>query len=149
MEPAIVGQEFYWKEWPLHVTIASVFAVDWNDELLGKLEALVSSTPAMVVQAVDEGFWGKEGAYHCAILEKSPDIMEFHNRVYSLLTEYGAIFNEPEFHGDGYSPHSTIQKHFRLNIGDTAELTSLSIVDMFPNKDHEQRRILSTHSFKH
>lgn len=74
-------------------------------------------------------------------LEKNPQLMQFYNRIHNLLLEAGAVFNEPQFEGKNYTPHSTIQKHGGLEIGETVVLDNLAIVDMFPNQDGYQRKI--------
>jgi 2'-5' RNA ligase len=147
LEPVEVGFEFFWKDYPLHVTLASVFALDWEtDDLISKLKNMLAALPAVETKVVDESRWGDEGQYHMMILEKNEEIIKLHNRIHKFLIDSGAVFNQPEFEGEGYIPHSTIQKHARLNPGDQVRINTLTILDMFPNGDGYQRRIGSTFS---
>lgn len=67
--------------------------------------------------------------------------MKLYNQIHQFLLRSGAVFNQPEFEGEGYIPHSTIQQHARLNAGDSVRISSLTILDMFPNNDGYQRKI--------
>ncbi len=149
LEPVAEGYEFFWKDYPLHVTLASVFAVEWDDtDLLKKLTVLLANKKAVTTRAVQEGYWGDKGQYHVMLLEKTPAITNLHQEVHKLLLQSGAKFNQPEFEGEGYVPHSTIQKHARLYLGETIQINSLTLLDMFPNQDGYQRKIGPTISFK-
>jgi len=147
IEPVDVGTEFYWKDWPLHVTLASVFAIEWEDDLVNELQETISSHAPLLVTATEKAYWGENKEYHCMLLERCTELMNLHMKIHNLLLQYGAVFNEPEHHGEGYIPHSTIEKNTRLHIGDQVVLNSLSIVDMFPNHDHEQRRVTQIFTF--
>lgn len=142
-----IGTEFDWKNWPQHVSIASVFAVEWSDELLQSLKQIVENCSVFATTVVDEAYWGKNGEYHCSLLEKSPEILRLHNNIHTLLVTYGATFNEPDHHGIGFVPHSTKQQNIKPAVGDHLQLTSLSIIDMFPHKDHLKRRVTHTFNF--
>ena len=149
LEPVDEGYEFFWKDYPLHVTIASVFAAEWNDtNLLKKLTTLLATKKAVTTRAVKEGYWGDKAQYHVMLLEKNSAIMDLHQDIHELLLRSGAVFNQPEFEGQGYIPHSTIQKHARLYPGETIQINSLTVLDMFPHQDGYQRKIGPTIYFK-
>lgn len=71
-------------------------------------------------------------------------LTKLHLHVLKELEDGGLVLNDPQFARDGYLPHSTVQKHARLNKGDRVKFTSLSIIDMFPNKDPYMRKVLRT-----
>lgn len=148
LEPAEEGLEFFWKDYPLHITLASVFAVDWEStNLFDKLTKLLAEQKPVTVKAVKEDYWGKNKEYHMVELEKTPEIMELHHKILKALLEAGAVFNEPQYAGDGFVPHSTIQKHARLHVGDQVSISDLTILDMFPGKDGYKRKLLRTIRF--
>lgn len=132
----------------MHVTIASVFAVDWSDELKNELRNIVENHAPITLAAIKEGYWGSTKKFHCSIMDKSSDITSFHNKVFDLLLNHGAKFNEIQYHGEGFIPHSTYQKNARVAVGEKAKLKSLSIIDMFPNGDHLERLVTDTITFK-
>ncbi len=148
LEPVKEGTQFYWKDWPLHVTIASVFDVEWSKELHDELQKIAEDQRPISLRAVEVGYWGEVDRYHCAILEKTPDIMSLHNKVFQLLKKHSATFNEIQYHGEGFVPHSTYQKHAHVSTDDTVTIGSFSIVDMFPNGDHLERVVTKTLQLK-
>lgn len=146
LEPAEEGFEFFWKDYPLHVTLASVFAIDWKaNDAPSKLEDLLATVPVVETKAIKEGHWGDESQYHVMLLEKNEEITELHNLIHRFLLESGVVFNQPEFEGEGYIPYSTIQKHARLDPGDPVQIHSITILDMFPHEDGYQRKIGPTY----
>ena len=148
MEPASEGHVFDWKQWPLHTTLAGVFAADWDaHDLESQIEHIANTQSPIEVAATTETFWGTEGEYHVMLLEKTPDILELHMKIHTLLHKCGAALNDPEYAGDGFVPHSTMQQHAHLQKGEKALLTSLSIIDMFPDGDGYKRKVVRTLQF--
>ncbi len=139
LEPIEEGIEFFWKDWPLHVTLAGVFAVDWAATgLFEKLSMVLASQKPVVVEAEEESYWGANNEYHMMQLQKTPEIMALHNKIIEILKKSGAVFNEPQYVGDGFVPHSTLQKHARLHVGDVVRINGVTLVDMFPHGDGYQ-----------
>ena len=148
LETVEEGQEFFWKDWPQHVTIASVLSMDMTRDFIGQVEKLLLDYEVFLVEAESEGFWGINNDYHVMLLKKSPEILFLHTELHELLIQNGAVFNEPQFEGYGYVPHTTIQKDGRLNVGDTATVQSVNIIDMFPNAEGFQRKVVKTLEMK-
>lgn len=140
-----VGTEFLSSNWPLHSTIADTFAIDWDEPtVVEKLTELLSShTPATSV-VEDDRFFGDEGQVQVALLRKTDDLVKLHRDVIELLEQGGRKPNDPQFAKEGFLPHSTVQKHARLNKGDEVTFNALTIIDMFPDGDPYQRKIVST-----
>jgi 2'-5' RNA ligase len=148
MEPVAEGRVFDWKQWPLHTTLAGVFAVDWDaHDLESQLEYIASTQSIVEVTATTDVYWGAGGEYHVMLLEKTPALLELHMKIHALLYECGAVLNDPEFAGDGFVPHSTMQQHAYLKKGEKALLTSFSIIDMFPDQDGYKRKVVRTLPF--
>ncbi len=148
MEPVSDGYVFGWKEWPLHTTLAGVFAADWvESDLESHIERIAQLQSPVEVTATTDTHWGAEGEYHVMLLEKNPALFELHMQIHTALQTCNAVLNDPQFAEDGFVPHSTIQKHARLHKDETALLTSLSIIDMFPGEDGYKRRIVRTLPF--
>lgn len=146
LEPLTEGDEFTAATyWPLHVTLVSNFVVDWNStDLLKKLHDLLAKTHPVHVVAGDDEFFGGARNVRVTILDMTPELMTFHKQIITILEDAGAVFDEPEFGGDGYRAHATVQKAHRLHKGDRVLIDEVTIVDMFPNQDSTRRRILKT-----
>lgn len=131
--------DFFWKDWPLHVTLADVFAIDWQQPgLQERLATLLSRQPVVESTVTGELHWGPTEAMELA---PTPRLISLHRQLCELLLEYGAVFNQPQYVMDGYTPHSTIQKSGRLQIGQAVRLDQATIIDMFPDGDGYQRRL--------
>lgn len=145
LEPLKDGTEFSFKDWPEHITIASVFAVDCSiRDLFNELSTLLITQKTINLEIEQAADWGKNSEIPVFILQKTPQIMDLHTKIANVLQVAGAVFNEPEYINGGFIPHCTKQSNSTLNIGDTICISSISIVDMFPNKDGYMRRITKT-----
>lgn len=133
------------SEWPLHITLADVFAINRQSSHIDELlSSKFSHHPSVKTTAIQDSILGTT---HVVLLDKTPELLSLHTEVIVLLEENGAIFNTPEFNKAGFIPHSTIQQSERLNSGDEIEINSLSLIDMYPDNDWQERKILSTFSF--
>jgi len=137
--------EFSMKDWPLHVTLADVFAVDgeWTS-LLKDLNLSLKNEKAFFSQTIAKDFFGDDGSTKVILIENTAELRNLHETIISVLEKHGAVFNSPEYVNAGFKPHVTEQAESRLEIGDIVEFRSLTLVDMFPNKDPYQRKILGT-----
>lgn len=137
--------QFSASSWPLHATIVDTFAVDWNVTTMAEelTELLSLYAPATSV-IEDDRFFGDEGQVQVALLGKTDDLVKLHHDVIELLEQGGWKPNDPQFAKEGFLPHSTVQKHARLNKGDEVVFNALTIIDMFPGGDPYQRKVIKT-----
>lgn len=140
-----VGDEFVMTDWPLHVTLADIFAIDLkSSNIESKIMALAENLhPVQVVANADAIL----GTAHVVMLQKSSELTELHKCIMDLLERNGATFNTPEFTRDGFLPHCTIQPSGRLYAGDELTIDSVALVDMFPGGDWQHRRIIGVFRF--
>ena len=108
------------------------------------LTSLLVNQKQITTTAEDEDFWGDDKEYHVIKLKKNPEIATMHNSIVKTLKNSGAVFNEDRFVADGFIPHSTVQKHARLNTGDSVTINSVTLIDMFPKGDWRQRKVVWT-----
>ncbi len=143
------GTQYSAGSWPLHSTIADTFAIGWDEAtMIEKLTELLS-THAMATSVVEEDrFFGDQGQIQVALLRKTDSLVKLHYDVIGLLEQGGWKPNDPQFAKEGFLPHSTVQKHARLNQGDEVTFNALTIIDMFPNKDPYRRKVLKTIKIK-
>lgn len=143
LEPVSVGTEFAMADWPLHITVADVFAVDLGTGVEGELGSMLSGISPIVLVAGDDAVLG---VTQVVLIEKNHQLQDLHEQVISLLELYGAKLNVPEFTRSGFLPHSTVQKSGQLRKGDKIKVDTVSLVDMFPGGDWRRRRVLTNFS---
>ncbi len=141
LKPIDEGIEFEMSDWPVHVTLADVFAIDIHNGIEALLATLLSNQPAVSIKAGKESILGSAKVI---LLESNDAITNLHNRIIDVLVSKDAIFNSPEYTRNGFLPHSTIQPSGRLNEGDIEFIKSISVVDMFPGGDWRQRKVVRT-----
>ncbi len=140
-----IGTQFSASNWPLHSTIADTFAINWDDAIMvEKLAELLKDHSQATSEVEDDRFFGDNGQVQVALIKKTDDLVKLHYDVIALLERGGWKPNDPQFAKEGFLPHSTIQPYGRLNKGDEVTFNALSIIDMFPNEDPYQRKLLAT-----
>lgn len=138
-----VGFEFPREETPLHATLAGVFAINQTgDDIAAILNEGLDEERAFDIEGEVIESWGE--GLNVTTIKRSDEFDELYRKVQEILLNNSAVFNEPEYLGDGFRPHVTVQKSGRLGIGSTAVIRNVSLVDMFPNSDGNQRRIHAT-----
>jgi hypothetical protein len=140
LEPLEIDTEFTMANWPLHVTLADVFAVELDTGIEQKLTDLLANQLSISLLAGDDATLGTTNV---VLIDKNDKLQKLHDRIIDLLESNGAKFNTPEFTRTGFLPHSTIQKSGKLNYGDKIEIHTISLVDMFPGENWQQRKVLS------
>lgn len=144
-EEASEGTQFTSTNWPLHTTVVDTFAIDWNaPTMIRKLKRLLGAYPQATSVAKEDTFFGPEKQTQVVLLKKTDSLVKLHYDVIALLKEGGLKLNDPQFAREGFLPHATVQKHARLHKGDRVTFSALSLIDMFPDKDPYQRKVLKT-----
>lgn len=143
--PQSVPATFSALDWPLHVTILDTFKTDWPADILcNRMRQVASDTTAFEVLPMEQAMLGPDKNVPVRLLQKDAAMLSLHAAFLSLSDEGAFVFNTPEFVGKGFLPHATDQQDSRLELGKRYELTTLSLVDMFPHGDHMQRTIIET-----
>jgi hypothetical protein len=150
IQPVPVNYEYTMNDWPLHITLADVFSIDLNDEVIKKIVSFASAEKVLQALATQDSELGsKESPTSVTLIEKSPELQSLHDKLIELLGGYGAVFNSPQFTHKGYLPHCTIQRHSRINASDDLIIDDLSIIDMFVKSDWKRRKVISTVKLSH
>lgn len=145
LEEAEEGSEFYYTDFPLHVTLAGVFAINKNgEELKNELTKLLKDQQPVQVKADEKDMFGPAGDIAVMKIKKTPELMELYETIHEWLEGAGVEFNSPEYQGSGYIPHCTTQKSGSLKQREERILKSVSLIDLYPNKDGHRRKILKT-----
>ena len=144
-EDVAEGTVFPASNWPLHSTIADTFAIDWDiHAMTEKLAELLKDHLQATSVAEDDRFFGYNEEIQVTLIKKTDSLARLHYDVIELLEQGGWKPNDPQFAKEGFLPHSTVQLHGRLKKGDEVTFDALSIIDMFPNEDPHQRKVLRT-----
>lgn len=145
LEDIAEGSEFHYTEFPLHITLAGVFAVEKIEEdLVAELSNLLKDTHPISVEASRKDMFGPDKNIAVMRIAPTPDLANLHNLIHSWLVSCDAIFNSPQYQGVGYLPHSTFQKSGKLIAGEKRVFTSISLVDLYPHNDGYKRKITKT-----
>jgi len=139
------GAEFPSSSWPLHITIASNFTIKCSvSELLELLETTLSQSKPFELVAGKDEYFGPQKQTRVTLLHMNNAVKLLHGNVVSTLKSIGAIFDEPAYVRGGFRAHATVQAKIRLHEGDTVAVNGVSLVDMFPNSNPDQRKIIKT-----
>ena len=144
------GSEYSMKAWPLHVTLADVFAIEGNpDDLLVDLGELANSSRSFESSVTGEDWFGESSAgVHVMLIKKTDELQQLHESVLQVLEKYNVKFNNPAYIHDGFVPHSTVQNDSGLELGSSINFDSITLIDMFPNDNPYNRRVLGTVQFR-
>jgi len=112
--------------------------------MVEKLTQLLSSRTSATSVVENDRFFGDQRQVRVALLKKTDDLVKLHQDVIKVLERGGWEPNDPQFAKEGFLPHSTVQKHTRLNKGDEVIFNALTIIDMFPGENPYQRRVIKT-----
>lgn len=135
--------EFSSSSWPLHLTLADVFAIDWSEEVLKeKLVEIASTLKPVTSKATRDEYFGPNQDVHVVLVEKTNDLVSMHYHIVNLLKKGDIKFNNPQYSEEGFFPHSTVQKRAMVKPGDTVRVQNIALVDMFPDENPYQRKIL-------
>lgn len=145
LEDVPESTQFFWKDWPLHSTVVDVFAIDWDmPTMIKHLEELLASHAQATSLAEEGAFFGSEKQTEVVLLQKTDSLVKLHYDVVEMFEEGGLKLNNPQFAREGFLPHATVQKHARPNKGDEVAFNALTIIDMFPDEDPYQRKVIKT-----
>ncbi|MES2630525.1 MAG: hypothetical protein V4611_01050 [Patescibacteria group bacterium] len=141
-EPLEVGVEFEMTHWPLHITLADVFAFELNADIEQKFINLFIKC---LSQDVIMGDSSVLGTTNIILVEKNEKLQNLHTQIVDLLELNGTKFNNPEFTRKGFMPHVSVPHGGKLKKGDVFKIHSISLIDMFPDGDWQQRKVLSNY----
>lgn len=137
--------EFYYTDTPLHVTLAGVFKIDKDcDWLANELSKLLARQKPIEIQAKEKAMFGPSQDVAVMKIAENPVLINLHRAIHEWLESSNAVYNEPGYQGDGYIPHSTFQKRSLLTEGEKILIRSVSLIDLYPNQNGYQRKILKT-----
>jgi hypothetical protein len=148
-EPQEKFSDFTMTDWPLHVTILDTFKTEWQvSELSKALRDIALNTVPFDALPIKSALLGPDKDVPVKLLLLEGGLSDLHHKLLGLVDKGSFIFNTPDFVGEGFLPHATDQLNNKVEIGQKYHLESISLVDMFPNNDYTQRRVIDTFNFR-
>lgn len=142
------GAEFHFSEFPLHVTLAGVFATSLNGDELGEfLSDFVADVAPFELIGDEPAWFGPNQDVAVTTVLKTPELMQLYEALHRQLIAHGAVFNTPHYEGGGFLPHSSYQTTGQLQPGQKMPATAITLIDLFPNGDGYMRRFTKTFRF--
>jgi 2'-5' RNA ligase len=143
LEDVSIGYEFDMKDYPLHITLVDVHDFDWGDnKLKEKFQELIKQQQPFGVSALGFGALGPaDKPTKVTFIEKSPRLIELHEKIIKFLEASGAVFNNQEWNHEGFLPHSTIQKTGKVEEHSEITINNIALIDMFHESDWKKRKI--------
>lgn len=110
LEDTPEGSTYSYQDWPLHVTIADVFAIDWSvTMLIEELYRLLATYKPVSAIAADDAYFGAEKDIQVVLLDTSNEVIALHYNIVALLEHGNVRFNNPQFTRSGFVAHSTVR----------------------------------------
>jgi 2'-5' RNA ligase len=147
LENVHVGMEFAPADWPLHVTLADVFATNYSGKQLAEvLEHFVQNNHELSVQVEGETSFGPaENRVPVLLLQKTDKLQDLHDSLLDALEDAAVVFNDPQYMRDGFVPHVSRGVAAGLKVGDVCTVNNIALVDMFPSSNADRRKITVRH----
>jgi hypothetical protein len=141
------GDIFDSNNWPFHTTLADTFAINLLDDDLFKQLGSIAKNRKVVITGHADYHFGKQNETRVMLLKPTKELIDFHSDIIDILIEKGAIFNDPQYTKAGFIGHVTQQAHRTIQIDDTVKLSSIALIDMFPDKNPYKRRVIKLINF--
>jgi 2'-5' RNA ligase len=126
------NSEFYYTDFPLHITLAGVFKTNHDGAWLANgLAKLLSSQRKFGIEADEKTMLGPNQNIAVMKIKKTRELMGLHQKINNWLIDSGAIYNEPKYQGAGYLPHSTSQKSGRLVETEKRQISQSQLLIFF------------------
>lgn len=124
------GYRFPASDWPLHLTLVRPFAVAEESvaDLEEKLAKTFSQQDPIGITFEKSAQFGPEQNVPVTTIAVNAELQSLHDRLLALTEENGAS-NDPRWSGAAYRPHVTRQRTGAMEPGESAKLSSASILD--------------------
>lgn len=142
LEPIDDGFIFSTEDWPLHSTIAGVFAFD-RSRYGNDFNEMITRQSSTGSRTTEPAFFGANSEVPVMLIERTEEIELLHKNIVDFILSHDGSFNEPHYLYGDFLPHVTI--HGSALAPDTpVPFNTLSLIDMFPNNDANMRQVLTT-----
>lgn len=146
LKPQKVGFNFPSSAWPPHVTLLPLFTLTRPiEEFIVALKKAAQTMTPFNATAEAEAQFGPRHNVHVMILKRDAAMVNLHSKLLEA-TDGMLVFDTPEYTGNGFKPHITIQKDNEVPRPlQSYYIADLTIVDMFPGQDITRRAVVETY----
>ena len=139
--PVPAGLVFPRGSWPLHITLARFDTLETADVVSPRLDAVLPELLGFDVVIGSDAQFGRNASVPVSLVEPEPALQHLH---LAALQALGPQVHLPgaQHNGPNYRPHVT-QADTRLRPGDRIWIRQAALVDMRPDNDPRQRRVLA------
>ena len=143
-----LSYEFSMENWPSHVTLADVFSIEAEPSLVFEdLRRRLVLFSVLNSKIIAQEKFGEKMTIYVGLIKKTKALINLHTEIINVLGEHGVIFNNPEYMGEGFLPHITLEAGNVFEKDRSITFDSISLVDMFPDDNPAKRKILGTIRF--
>ncbi len=140
------GYNFSSKAWPLHSTLLDIFTLNKPLEALGKhMKKVAVSCSPFTIKADKDTMFGPAKDIPVTLLSRNTEIVHLHTKLLEAAEGCSATFDNPQYTGKGFVPHATVQQNSRLVLGQSYRISSVSLIDMYPDRAISRRKIIETY----
>lgn len=145
LEPVPRGLAFDSTSWPLHVTLAGVFALDWSNDARDELARTIGRLRSFSALTANTAQLGPEKNIAVRLIHQNKDLLALHETVVHYIEKCGGTFNEPQYQHEGFLAHMTMQSE-QPKANQRVQFHTLSLIDMFPDSNPKRRLVLAQFS---
>ncbi len=148
-EKHTVGHEFTVDNLPLHLTHVDSFEINLNaEELSKKLTDTLEGQKIIKTVALEDEYYGPEKDILVTPLELTPDLFKLQMQMINILQKEGAVFKNPQFVGEYFTPHISVYGDRRVNPGDPVSKRDISLSSKVSDDENANRRVLASFIFR-
>ena len=141
LQPLELGYTFHRSEWPLHCTLAGVFAIDWNEATYRDFEKTIGNYKKFIARTTLSDYFGEDGSVKVRRVDESPALTHLHNDIVDAIERHDGVFNQPTYIREDFGAHVTMVGDLPREH-DTVNFNEIYLIDMFPEGDYEMRRVI-------
>lgn len=148
-ETHTVGHEYTVDNLPLHLTHIDSFEINLNaEELSKKLTETLEHQKVIRTLALEDEYYGPEKDILVTTLELTADLVQLQMQIINFLQEEGAVFKNPQFVGEQFSPHISVYGNKRVKPGEDVAINDITLSSKVSDDDNANRRVLANFIFR-
>lgn len=142
-----VQAQFPASQWPLHLTFLGGINLPAasTDQFLASLEAYTKDLGPFFVLPSTRALYGPNQNIVAMSIVQSTMLRAMHEDFLEMVDKYGGTVDEPQYTHNNFIPHVTEQANDKVQEGVPFQITDYTLVDMNPDGDPNQRRVVKSY----
>jgi len=133
------------SEWPLHLTLLRNFTIKSPlENLLEELDKCSKNIKAFNMLVENESVFGSNKNIPVSVLQVNKNVTELHADLVTIADKLGAVYDDPQFVGEGYKPHVTVQGENKLNVGQNILVDNIALASFVKRPEGKMVKIIRT-----